>query len=1199
MLGKIAAFEFRYQFRNPVFWVAAGLFFLFSFGFVASDQVQIGSGGNVHENSPNALAQTQMIFSLFYMFVTTAFVANVVVRDDDTGFGPIVRSTRVSKFDYLMGRFTGAWLIACLGFLSIPLGIWFGSLMPWLDPETLGPNRLNDYLYTYFLLAVPNVLITSALFFALATATRSMMTTYIGVIAFLILYFVFLSSVRERPEIEATIGVLEPFGGRAFNSITRYWTAAERNTMLPDFAGVLLYNRLLWIAISIGFLAIAYFAYRFAEPGISKRKARKQKKAETALAAAEAAEQHTGPAAALPAPRFGREAARAQFWSRTGFEMRQVFRSPAFIVLIALGLVNSVASLALAGELFGTPTLPVTRAVIPVLEGTFSIIPIIIAIYYAGELVWRERDRKMHEIVDATPLPNWAYVIPKTAAVSLVLLVTLLISVAAAILVQLGKGYTDLELGKYFLWYVLPNGFAVILIAILAVFVQALSPNKYVGWGVMVLYIVLQIIAGSVGLEHNLYVYGQGPNVPLSDINNAGSFWIGAWWFRLYWAAFAVLLLVAAHLLWRRGTETRLKPRLQRAPARLKGTPGLIAGLAVIVLVGTGAWIFYNTNVLNEYRTRDEGELFRANYEKKFLKYEDLPQPTISDVKLAVDLYPQERRAEVSGQYLLRNLTDTPIRNVHVRDFDLETKIQNVTFPGARLASHDEEFGYRIYRLDQPMAPGETRTLTFKAQRWNRGFRNAGEDTNLVENGTFLNNYEFAPLIGMDRTGMLQDRTRRRKYDLPAELRLPKLEEVAATKDPYFGGGWSTADITLSTSADQLPIAPGKKVSDVTRNGRRTARFLSDAPILTFFSIQSARYAEKKRNHKGVELAVYYHPAHRWNVDRMLNAMATALDYYQPAFGPYQFDQARIIEFPAYATFAQAFANTMPYSEAIGFVADTSDPEEIDYVTYITAHEVGHQWWAHQVIGANMQGGTMLSETFAQYSALMVMKKLYGEDAMRRFLKFELDRYLRSRGGEVIEELPIARVENQQYIHYQKGSLVMYLLQARLGEAAVNRALKSVIDRYKFKGAPYPRSVDAIQAFRREARTPEDQALITDLFERITVYDLKTTAPTAVQRKDGKWDVTVTVEAKKFYADGKGAEKEAPLQDRIAIGLFTAEPGRGSFDKKNVILMQRQPVKSGKQVFRFVTDKKPTHAGVDPYNFYIDRNSNDNVVPVA
>jgi aminopeptidase N len=251
------------------------------------------------------------------------------------------------------------------------------------------------------------------------------------------------------------------------------------------------------------------------------------------------------------------------------------------------------------------------------------------------------------------------------------------------------------------------------------------------------------------------------------------------------------------------------------------------------------------------------------------------------------------------------------------------------------------------------------------------------------------------------------------------------------------------------------------------------------------------------------------------------------------------------------------------------------------------------------VIGADMQGGTMLSETLAQYSALMVMKKLYGEDKIRRFLKYELDRYLRSRGGEAVEELPLGRVENQPYIHYRKGSLAMYLLQERLGEDAVNRALSRLISRYKFKGAPYPRSVDLIQLFRAEAKTPEQQALITDLFERITLYDLKVAQPVATRRADGKWDVSVPVEARKYYADGQGTEKPASLAEAIEIGLFTAEPGRGAFDRSNVIRMGRQPIRSGRQVLRFVSDRRPTHVGVDPYNFYIDRNSADNVAPVT
>ena len=167
-----------------------------------------------------------------------------------------------------------------------------------------------------------------------------------------------------------------------------------------------------------------------------------------------------------------------------------------------------------------------------------------------------------------------------------------------------------------------------------------------------------------------------------------------------------------------------------------------------------------------------------------------------------------------------------------------------------------------------------------------------------------------------------------------------------------------------------------------------------------------------------------------------------------------------------------------------------------------------------------------------------------------------------------------------------------------MGEDAINRALRTLLNRYKFKGPPYPRSVDFIEALRAEARTAEEQALITDLFERVTIYDLKIIQPTAVRRPDGKWNVAVPVEAKKLYADGKGVDTETPLAERIEVGLFTAEPGRDAFDKSNVILMERQPIRSGRQVLKLVSDRKPMYAGIDPYNFYIDRSSADNVLPV-
>ena len=1195
MLLKIAAFEFRYQLKNPVSWVAAGIFLLFSFG-IASDAVPIRPpGGNTHGNAPYIIAQAQLVLSIFYMFVTTAFVANVIVRDDDTAFGPIIRSTRITKFDYLYGRFLGSFLIAAIGFLAVPLGLWLGSLMPWVDPETLGPARLAFYLQPYLVLALPNILVTSAIFFALATVTRSIMATYLGVVAFLILWVVINTSLASNPAFQQALAIGEPFGQTATGWATRYWTASERNSQLVDLAGLVLWNRLLWIGIAALFLGLAHAGYRFADKGISKRQRRQQR------LLAQVQEPVTATLATLaarPVPRHDAQASRAMFFARTWFEMRQVFRSPAFVVLMILGIFNTVGALWFGGDRYGTQVYPATFTLIPILKGAFAIIPIIIAIYYGGELVWRDRDRKIHEIIDSTPLPNWAFAVPKTLAVSMVLLAALAISVIASLAVRLIKGFDDVHLDQYLLWYLIPFGFDMVLVAILSVFVQALSPSKYLGWGIMTLYIVATIVFPSVGLEHNLYLYGAHPDEPLSAMNGAGIYWIAGWWFRLYWGAVAVILLVAAHLLWRRGSETRLEPRIRLAGARLRGAPGAIAGAALAVAVITGGWIFYNTNVLNEYRTKDSGERFQAEYERRYLRYEKLPQPSISHVALNVALYPEQIRAEISGRYRLTNDSGQPITEVHVRNPDRNLELLAIDFPGVKLASDDKTFGYRIYRLDQPMAPGENREIGFRTRRQQVGFRNSGNDTQLVPNGTFLNNTEFAPAIGMGRSGLLQDRATRRKYGLPPELRPARLDDPAGVRTNYVGVSWTTADITVSTVADQTPIAPGRKTVDRIEGGRRTARFVSDAPILAFFSVQSARYAEAHRRHAGVDLAVYYHPAHTWNVNRILDALQRSLDYDQANFGPYQFDQARIIEFPGYRTFAQAYANTMPYSEALGFLADNTDPNQIDYVSYVTAHEFGHQYWAHQVIGANAQGATTLSEMLAQYSALMVMKHQYGEDRIRRFLQFELDNYLRGRGGEGIEEMPLVRVENQAYIHYNKGALAMYLLQERMGEAAVNRALRRLIEQYRFRGAPYARSTDLIRLFRAEATTPEQQSLITDLFERITLYDLRVDQSTATRRSDGRWDVAVTVDAHKFYAGGKGSQAEVLLGEAIEVGLFTALPGRGAFDRSNVVVMERRPIRTGRQVLRFVTSRRPTHAGLDPYNFYIDRNSADNVGPV-
>jgi hypothetical protein len=1196
MFAPVAWFEFRYQLRSPVFWVGCAIFFLLTFGAVTVDQIQIGSLGNVKVNAPFAILQTLGIMSLFAVFVHVAMVAGAVIRDDETGFAPLIRSTRLGKGAYLGGRFIGSASAAFLVLACMPLAVLVGSAMPWLDPAEVGPFRAGDYLYALFVWALPTMAVVAAAFFALATVTRSMMWTYVAAVALLVGYFVTRGLLRDQ-QYDTWAALLDPFGLSALGITTRYWTATERNTLLPPLAGLLLANRLLWLGVAAALFALAWQRFRFAEPGASGGEAKKAK----GPAAADSRPPATR-LSALPAARQ-QGAGWAQLWALTRHDMGFVFKSPAFFVLLAIGVLNAGGAAWFTNEWYGSGSYPVTRLMVQALQGAFTIMPIIIAIYYGGELVWRDRERRLHEIVDATAAPDWAHLVPKIAAITGVLAATGLVAVFTGMAVQLAKGWTTLEPLHYALWLWWPTLVLALQLAVLSVFVQVLVPQKFIGWGLMLLQLVAAVAMATAGFEHNLYNYGGTSPVPLSDMSGMARFWVGALWFQLYWSAFALVLAVLAFALWRRGVTTALRPRLRLLGPRLRGPAGVLGGVALLTVAGSGAWIFHNTNRLNVYLPTPAREAQLAEAERALLPLEKLPLPRITAVKLDVDLYPREARAVTRGQYTVENKTATPIEQLVIQ-WNPQLQMDELELPGATLAQTwgpaDAPWTVRRYTLQPALQPGEVRTLKFVTTLQERGFTNGAPLTRIVENGSFLDNGEIAPMLGIDRNVFLKDRSKRRQQGLPPDLRPAKLEDDSARQQHMLraDSDWVTAEIRVTTDADQTPIAPGQTVSDVVGDGRRTVLFRPDAPINHFFSIQSARYAVARDTLGDIQLAVYHHPGHAFNVERMLKAMKASLALFGEVFSPYQFKQARIIEFPSYADFAQAFANTIPYSENIGFLAKLSDPAKIDIATYVTAHEIAHQWWAHQIIPANQQGATMLVESFAQYSALLVMEQIYGREQMRRFLRYELDRYLRARGGEVVEELPLARVENQPYIHYQKGSLAMYWLKEVVGVDVVNAALAELLKQYAFKSAPYPNSRDFLAILRAKAG-PQHEALIVDLFETITLWDVKVTEARAKKRPDGRFDLTLKTTARKFRADGQGVETEVPLDEAFDVGAFKLEPGQPGFDAGAVIAMQRLPVKSGEQTLTLVVDVAPAWAGVDPYNKRIDRNSGDNGVAVT
>jgi len=484
------------------------------------------------------------------------------------------------------------------------------------------------------------------------------------------------------------------------------------------------------------------------------------------------------------------------------------------------------------------------------------------------------------------------------------------------------------------------------------------------------------------------------------------------------------------------------------------------------------------------------------------------------------------------------------------------------------------------------------------------GFKDGNERPQFAYSGTFFDANYF-PQIGYSSDEELTDPRRRRDEHLGMVSDLPPRGDAIGSVTNLFSpqADWITFHTVVSTPDDQTALAPGYLQREWHANGRHYYEYsMGDVRILDFGAYVSARYNVKRETYPGaignINIEIYSAPAHPYDVDDMIAASREGLAYYEKNFSPFQFRQFRVLEFPRYRQFAQSFPNTVPYQEN-WFISRVVSPDDIDYTYFVTAHELAHQWWAHQLIGGRVEGSNMLSESLAEYSALRVMQKKYGDYQMHKFLKHELDGYLRGRSGESHKETPLDLVQREAYVWYQKGSLVLYALSDYIGEDKLNLALHNFLMQYRYANAtdsqsgPYPDTRQFVQALRDQT-PPELQYYITDAFESIVLYDNKAVTATVTPTADKKFKVLLTVNARKFKADGLGAETPMPLDDYIEIGVFT-----GKKDHEIPLFLEKRKITQEKQTFEVIVDQMPARAGIDPYNKLIDRISDDNMIDVT
>lgn len=1191
MISEILAniiFELKIRYRSLSSYVYFLMFFslgllmaLAAGGAIPGAMVNFGTGARVFVNSPMSIAFYMAILTAFNLFIIAPVFGQAICKDFLNNIDQIVFTTPLKVKNFLLGRFIGATVFMLLVLSSIPLGIFVASLLPFVLPSMIGANSLKAYFLPLLTIALPNIFIFGSIFFLIGSKTKKMAGIYITAT---LLFLLWSSSGQLLKDLDSKwiATLIDPLGIKAISETIRYWTVHQQNTQLLQLESYFLWNRLLWLAIGIVTLTLSIFSF--------SKQGRKVNKPTTKLNVSEEVKPQTlqtlSPLSSQPVNWA------TVFFKQLKFEFFQTVKSIYFLVIVLAGIGYMFITGTQVGKMFGTNTYPVTYNILDFVGGTFSLFLLIIITLYTGETVWRDRDLKINQIIDALPIPSSIIFAAKYANMVLVTALLLLTVLCSGIVIQMAYGYTNFEISQYLtrLYLLeLPSYFNIIA---LTFFFQVVFRNKYLAHGMIVLFYMFDMFAGALGFEHYLYLFNKKPNPMYSDMNGYGHIFNIYHIYNTYWLFLSAILIIVSYVLWQRGTDSMsIKKAKESFALSLNSKLRAATAVALVGFIAIGSYLFYQTNIVNNYVTRKESEKRAFDYEKTYKAYEKKALPDLTSVLANVDIFPEKLKMNSKLVFNFKNNSSAPLSELFVNVPDAAWKLD---FSVPTTNAQNDRLKVIIYKFVTPINPGEEFLAHYTVAVDESTIKNDAVIGNIHHNGTFFNNFDYFPSFGYQSSKEINERKTREKYALQPKPRKPSINDKEQLNFNLLGknGHWIDFEAIVSTSKDQIAIAPGYLQKEWVDGDRRYFHYKMDQKILNLYAFLSGRYEVLRDKWNDVNIEIYYNKGHEYNLHRMVKSTKKSLDYFTKNFGPYQHKQYRIIEFPRYDTFAQSFPNTVPFSEGIGFIAkvDDSKPDDIDYPFYVTAHELAHQWWPHQMIGANVQGSDMLSESLSQYSALMVMEKEYGREKMKKFLQHELDRYLFGRSQETEYENPLYLAEAQSYLHYQKGSIVLYSIKDYLGEDLFNAALKETLNKYSRTAPPYMTSIDMLNVLKSKI-TDEQNSLVTDLFEKIVVFENRPLTAQATKLADGNYKIEMNISSNKLYSDQEGKEVKKNFAQQMDVGVLDKD--------EKYIYLKKHLIREGENKIEILVQGTPAKAGIDPLNVLIDRNSNDNLTNVS
>ncbi len=1202
MLRHILKFELDYWIKNPLVYVFAGLLFSITFLTMWGMSAEANTGDNiVMMNSYYKINNNANMFSLLLVFLLPAFIGVSVFRDYSSRMYTLLYSFPFSKRDYLLAKFLSAFIVVIFIVLSIASGFALGTIMPGVKQAAMLPFDLMNYIQLVFVFLLPNMLFFGSVVFALTLFTRNIYISFIGVI-FLIIIQSFGKGVFGANGFDVLAALSDPTGGASVKYIVRFWTLEERNYNALPTGGMIMYNRIFWLVVSIIIFWWTYVKFEFNQfaHGSSRRNSIKTK---------EEVPQQKVPTINLPSIKtnFNFWSQLKTSWHLSTLDFRTIVLSWPFVSILFAGGVLVLFQQYQMGPQEGIVSIPTTANMLRFPMFFFTAIVNLLTFLYVGVLIYKGRLNRMDGLLDITPQPDWVILLSKLIAVLKMQFVLLSLVMIAGIVAQVLGGYYRFEFWHYLFELFILQGVHFFAWACLAICVHSVFKNMYLGYFVLLLVPVMNLFLPALAdyidltiLKENLFQFNSVKDIFLgfdySDFDGYGWQLTNYFAYKFYWVVCSIGLLIIALLFWKRGLTFTLKERWTVVKSRFTGVLKYSLIFGFIFFIATGSTIYYQENYVSQiYFSDDDQTKITIQNEKLYGHFENKVQPKLADVKMTMDIYPGSKDFVAKGTFTYINKVDQLIDTIVIAKSLKEITIANVIQQHEVIAK-DELLHYKIVKLDRGLAKGDTLEVEVDVRNHPNSFLH--HNSRVVSNGTYITD-NIMPRLGI-RNLFITSEKDRKKYNLPVRETRELLPSDTTLLGYEYGEnnmGQMTYECTISTSKTQSPLTMGQVVNKWTEGGRNYVHFKSQIPIGYAMSWFSGVYDRLSHEGKHQTLEMYRHPLHKYNDEHFFNGLNASIDYCSDWFDPLGFDTMRIVVYPeTQGTYATVHGNIIPYSETY-FKCDVHDHENdvFNMPFFVSAHEIAHCWWGHRVDPANIPGGRMITEGMADYLAMKAIDAEYESEKVLEFRKKYNKIYLQERAQQANETPLIHSSLQNEYLNYRKASLSLYAMSVHLGEEVLNSALARFEERFRNAEPPYATSLDFV-SYIKDVTPDSLQYLVHDMFETITLYDNSLT-DVEVKEEGGTFKVGMNLLVSKYRADSKGkrsygsesisggGKESLPLSDLIELGFFDAEG--------ELIEVKRLRVGEIVSNLNFVFDQEVSSIEIDPNYLLIDVNRDD------